>query len=233
MLRLNNVSSGYGGFTVLNGVSMEVGAGEVVALVGANGAGKTTTLRTISGFLRPKSGEITLEDESIAGRGPHEIVRRGLVQVPEGRELFGKLTVLENLRMGGYARGAEETRSTLEDVHELFPILKDRGSQTASTMSGGQQQMLAIGRALMAGPSLLMLDEPSLGLDPKTTSAVFEAVQRVSEKGISILIVEQNAARTLKLSDRAYVLESGEVKLSGTGKELLDDERVRSAYLGL
>ncbi len=233
MLTLNNVSSGYGNFTVLNGVSLDVGAGEVVALVGANGAGKTTTLRTISGLLRPKSGEISLEDESIAGRGPHEIVRRGLVQVPEGRELFGKLTVLENLRMGGYARKNEESRVALEEVHELFPILEDRGGQTASTMSGGQQQMLAIGRALMAGPRLLMLDEPSLGLDPKTTAAVFEAVQRVAEKGISILIVEQNAVKTLKLADRAYVLESGEVKLSGTGEELLDDERVRSAYLGL
>jgi branched-chain amino acid transport system ATP-binding protein len=233
VLKLEGVSSGYGEFTVLNGVSLEVGPGEVVALIGANGAGKTTTLRTISGFLRPKAGDIYLDGEAISGIGPHRIVRRGLVQVPEGRHLFGNLTVLENLRMGGYTRSSGEHREAFEEVYAMFPILKERGGQTASTMSGGQQQMLAIGRALMVRPRLLMLDEPSLGLDPKTTASVFDAVRRISETGIAILIVEQNAVRTLRLADRAYVLESGEVRLEGTGEELLDDPRVRAAYLGL
>jgi branched-chain amino acid transport system ATP-binding protein len=233
VLKLEGISSGYGEFTVLNGVSLEVEPGEVVALIGANGAGKTTMLRTISGFLRPKAGDIYLDGEAISGLGPHRIVRRGLVQVPEGRHLFGNLTVLENLRMGGYTRSSEEHREAFEEVYAMFPILKERGGQIASTMSGGQQQMLAIGRALMVRPRLLMLDEPSLGLDPKTTASVFDAVRRISETGIAILIVEQNAVRTLRLADRAYVLESGEVKLEGTGEELLDDPRVRAAYLGL
>lgn len=233
MLTLEGISAGYGELTVLNDVSLRVEPGEIVALVGANGAGKTTTLRTISGFLHPASGTIEFKGTSLVGRGPHRIVRDGLVQVPEGRNLFGSLTVLENLRMGGYTRNSGELKSAFEEVYELFPLLEERGRQVAATMSGGQQQMLAIGRALMADPQLLMLDEPSLGLDPKTTSTVFSVVQRIRERGISVLMVEQNAVQTLKLADRGYVLESGVVAVEGTGSELLEDARVKNAYLGL
>jgi branched-chain amino acid transport system ATP-binding protein len=233
MLALENVSSGYAGLQIVHGVSLRVEAGEVVALIGANGAGKTTTLRTISGLLRPSAGTISFKGEPLVGKRPHEIVKRGLVQVPEGRSLFGGLTVLENLSMGGYTRGPEERQATLNEVYGLFPILRERRSQVASTMSGGQQQMVAIGRALMAKPRLLMLDEPSLGLDPKTTATVFSVVERIRETGISVLIVEQDAVKTLELADRAYVLESGEVALEGSGSELLENTRVRSAYLGL
>lgn len=233
MLTLERVSSGYGRLEIVHGISLEVGAGEVVAIIGANGAGKTTALRTISGLLRPTAGTIEFEDRTVSGRRPHEIVEFGLVQVPEGRSLFGGLTVFENLSMGAYSRGAAERRESLQRVHGLFPLLEERGTQVAATLSGGQQQMLAIGRALMAKPRLLMLDEPSLGLDPKTTARVFEAIEEIRESGISVLIVEQDAVKTLRLADRAYVLESGEVKLEGSGDELLDNQQVRSAYLGL
>lgn len=233
MLKLENIASGYGNLEVVHDVSLEVAAGELVAIIGANGAGKTTTLRTISGFIRPNSGELTFEGESLVGESPHDTVKKGLVQVPEGRSLFGSLTVLENLSMGGYTRSSEERATALDEVYDLFPVLKERRTQQAATLSGGQQQMVAIGRALMAKPRLLMLDEPSLGLDPKTTARVFSAVQKVREKGVAVLIVEQDAVKTLRLADRAYVLESGEVTLQGTGSELLEDPNVRSAYLGL
>lgn len=233
MLTLDGISSGYGRLEIVHGISLEVGTGEMVAIIGANGAGKTTALRTISGLLRPTAGSIDFEGRKVSGRSPHEIVNLGLVQVPEGRSLFGGLTVYENLSMGGYSRSAAERREALERAHVLFPLLKERGSQVAATLSGGQQQMLAIGRALMAKPRLLMLDEPSLGLDPKTAARVFEAVEEIRESGISVLIVEQDAVKTLRLADRAYVLESGEVKLAGTGDELLENQQVRSAYLGL
>ena len=233
MLTLEDVSAGYGNLRVVHGVTLEVRPGELVAIIGANGAGKTTTLRAISGFIRPDSGNLSFEGESLVGRKPHDIVKKGLVQVPEGRSLFGSLTVLENLSMGGYTRSSGERETALGEVYELFPVLKERKNQLAATLSGGQQQMVAIGRALMARPRLLMLDEPSLGLDPKTTARVFSVVEKVRETGVAVLIVEQDAVKTLRLADRAYVLESGEVSLEGTGSELLEDPNVRSAYLGL
>jgi branched-chain amino acid transport system ATP-binding protein len=233
LLRLNGVSAGYRGLQIIQDLSFEVNDGEVLALIGANGAGKTTTLRTISGFLRPTAGEITFDGEHLQSKSPHTIVRAGIVHVPEERELFGSLTVTENLLMGAYAKRASERESTLSEVLELFPVLGKRSQQVASTMSGGEQQMLAIGRALMARPRLLMLDEPSQGLAPKLVSDVFEAVERIRHAGITVLIVEQNAAHTLRLADRACVIESGRLSLEGTGSELLQDGRVRSAYLGL
>lgn len=233
MLTLEGVDAGYGALRILQGVSMHVDRGEVVALIGANGAGKTTALRAISGLIRPTAGTIAFDGRPLDGVSAHAIVRAGLVQVAEGRELFGELTVRENLDLGGFARTAGERAAGLDEVHELFPILADRSRQLAGTLSGGQQQMLAIGRALMAKPRLLMLDEPSLGLAPKLVVSVFETVERIRRAGITVLVVEQNAVRTLQLADRAYVLESGTVTLAGTGAELLDDPRVRSAYLGL
>lgn len=233
MLTLEDVTAGYGNLEVMHGVTLEVQPGELVAIIGANGAGKTTTLRAISGLIRPGSGSVSFEGESLVGMKPHEIVKRGLVQVPEGRSLFGSLTVLENLSMGGYIRSSGEREAALGEVYDLFPVLEERRNQPAATLSGGQQQMVAIGRALMAKPRLLMLDEPSLGLDPKTTARVFSAVEKVRETGVAVLIVEQDAVKTLRLADRAYVLESGEVSLQGSGRELLEDPKVRSAYLGL
>ncbi len=233
MLKLEGLSAGYGSLQILHDVDLEVGAGEVVALIGANGAGKTTTLRTISGLLRPTAGTITFDGRRIDALGPHDIVRAGLVQVAEERELFGGMTVRENLVMGAYARSNDERDESMAEVHELFPILAERAAQLARTMSGGQQQMLAIGRALMGRPKLLMLDEPSLGLAPKLVQDVFGIVDRIRGRGITVLIVEQNAVQTLHLADRAYVLESGSIALDGVADDLLDDPRVRSAYLGL
>lgn len=233
MLALEDVCAGYGNLQIMHGVTLEVNPGELVAIIGANGAGKTTTLRAISGFIRPSSGRLSFEGELLIGKKPHDIVKKGLVQVPEGRSLFGSLTVLENLSMGGYTRSSSEREAALAEVYELFPVLEERKNQPSATLSGGQQQMVAIGRALMAKPRLLMLDEPSLGLDPKTTARVFSVVEKVREAGVAVLIVEQDAVKTLRLADRAYVLESGEVTLQGTGDELLKDPKVRSAYLGL
>jgi branched-chain amino acid transport system ATP-binding protein len=233
MLKVEGLEAGYGGLTILQGLTLEVREGEVVALIGANGAGKTTALNTISGIVARTAGTIEFQGERIDTLPEHQIVRRGIVQVPEGRELFGSLTVAENLRMGATTLPRGQYAETLAEVHEIFPVLADRSNQYASTMSGGQQQMLAIGRALMARPKLLMMDEPSLGLAPKLVLQVFETVERVRSAGITVLIVEQNAARTLEIADRAYVLESGEVALSGSGRELLADERVQRAYLGM
>ncbi len=233
MLTLARVEASYGHVHVLHGISLEVGEGEIVALIGANGAGKTTTLLTISGLIRPRAGSIRFEGRDVAGRAPHDIARRGLVQVPEGRQLFASMTAIENLRMGGYARSGRDEARRLDEVFALFPMLAERRTQVVGSMSGGQQQMVAIGRALMAEPRLLMLDEPSLGLDPKTTATVFSVVRRVREMGVSVLIVEQNAIQTLRMADRAYVLESGEVRLAGKASELLEDPALRSAYLGL
>jgi branched-chain amino acid transport system ATP-binding protein len=233
MLRIDGLEAGYGGLTILQGFSMEVAEGEVVALIGANGAGKTTALNTISGLVQRTAGTIEFEGERIDGLPEHQIVRRGIIQVPEGRELFGTLTVTENLRMGATTLPKSQFVETLTEVQEIFPVLAERSDQYASTMSGGQQQMLAIGRALMGRPRLLMMDEPSLGLAPKLVMQVFETVDRIRAAGITVLIVEQNASRTLEASDRAYVLESGEMVLSGTGRELLADERVQRAYLGM
>ncbi|MQA94352.1 MAG: ATP-binding cassette domain-containing protein [Streptosporangiales bacterium] len=231
MLRLDGVSAGYRGLTILHDLGLRVAEGEIVALVGANGAGKTTTLRTISGVLRPTSGTVTYAGRSTAGLRTSELVAAGLVHVPEDRALFGPLTVAENLAMGAWRRRA--TAEALEEAYGLFPVLAERRRQTAETLSGGQQQMLAIARALMSGPRVLMLDEPSTGLAPKLTRAVLDAVRAIRDRGVAVLLVEQNAAQALAVADRAYVLESGTAVLEGGGAELAGDERVRRAYLGL
>jgi branched-chain amino acid transport system ATP-binding protein len=234
VLEVTNLHAGYGAVQVLHGVSLEVRAGETVALIGANGAGKTTTLLTISGLLRPRGGSIRFDGHDIGRRPPHLIARAGLVQVPEGRQLFAGMTVLENLTMGAHGSGGGRgLAERLAMVFELFPILDERRRQVVGSLSGGQQQMVAIGRALMARPRLLMLDEPSLGLDPKTTASVFGVLRRIREMNVAVLIVEQDAVRTLQLADRAYVLESGEITLHGTGADLLVSPALRSAYLGL
>lgn len=230
MLTVDGVAAGYGGLEILHDLTLTVAEGEVVAILGANGAGKSTLLRTISGMLAPARGSIVFEGRELSGCPPHEVVRRGVIHVPEGRELFGPLSVRENLEMGGYGRSRNERATTLGEVYELFPVLSERTGQRADTLSGGQQQMLAISRSLMAGPRLLMLDEPSLGLAPKLVATVLEAVARIRSTGITVLLVEQNAPQAIELADRVYVLESGTV---AGGIELLDPERLRRAYLGL
>jgi branched-chain amino acid transport system ATP-binding protein len=232
VLVLEGLVAGYHGLQILHELDLRVDAGEIVALVGANGAGKTTTLRAISGVVRSSSGSITFDGKRADGVRTAELVRRGLVQVPEERALFGPLTVEENLRMGAWTQKGNAS-SSLSEVFELFPILEERRRQAAETMSGGQQQMLAIGRALMARPKLLMLDEPSTGLSPKLTWAVLDAVRTIRDRGVAVLLVEQNAHQALRMADRAYVLESGSCVLSGPGPQLAEDDRVRSAYLGL
>ena len=233
MLRIEGLCAGYSGMQILHGVDMRIEEGEIVALVGANGAGKTTALRAISSVIRPTSGSITFRGEDAHGLRTAELVRQGLVQVPEGRALFGPLTVEDNLRMGGWTQPKEKLPEGLAEVYELFPILADKRRQMAETLSGGQQQMLAIGRALMSRPKLLMLDEPSTGLSPKLTWTVLDAVKTVRDRGVAVLLVEQNAHQALNMADRAYVLESGTCVLSGRGPELAADDRVRAAYLGL
>ncbi|ODU05819.1 MAG: branched-chain amino acid ABC transporter ATP-binding protein [Pseudonocardia sp. SCN 72-86] len=232
MLRLDGVAAGYGGLQVLHDLSMSVDAGEVVALVGANGAGKTTTLRVVSGLLRPSAGLVEFDGASIGGAKAPDLVARGLVHVPENRALFGSLTVRENLVMGAWTRRGTETAG-LREVYDLFPALEEKQAQHADSLSGGQQQMLAIGRALMAKPRLLMLDEPSTGLSPKLTTTVLDAVATIRDAGVAVLLVEQNAAQALAVADRAYVMESGTTVIEGPGRELIADDRVRAAYLGL
>jgi len=233
LLTLDRVCAGYRRLQILHEVSMRVDQGEIVALIGANGAGKTTTLRAISGLLGVSSGTITFDGERIDGARPEHIVRRGLVHVPQERALFGRLTVMENLLMGAYTRDRSTIGASLDDVFALFPILAERRDQRADTLSGGQQQMLAIGRALMSRPRLLTLDEPSIGLAPNLVAQVLDAVTRIRDTGVTVLIVEQNAAHALRICDRAYVLESGAIVVEGRGGELLDDPRVRRAYLGM
>lgn len=233
MLRCEALCAGYHGLQMLHGLDLSVEAGEIVALVGGNGAGKTTTLRTISGVLRPTSGTVTFEGRRIDGASTASLVARGLVHVPEDRALFGPLSVEENLRMGAWTRRDRSLREAMAEVFDLFEVLAERRRQPAETLSGGQQQMLAIGRALMARPRLLLLDEPSTGLSPKLTWAVLDAVRVVRERGVAVLLVEQNAAQALRLADRAYVLEGGSCVLTGPGPQLAEDERVRTAYLGL
>jgi branched-chain amino acid transport system ATP-binding protein len=217
----------------LHGIDLEVNSGEIVAILGANGAGKTTTLRAISGLIGTRKGSMVFNGEDVTGTRSDRMVALGVVQVAEARELFGTLTVEENLSMGAWTTPRNERADTEAFVLDLFPILKERRRQAAETMSGGQQQMLAIGRALMSQPQLLMLDEPSIGLAPKLVSLVLESVQRIRDTGTTILIVEQNAAATLALSDRAYIMENGKIAFEGQGTHLLDDERVRQAYLGM
>jgi branched-chain amino acid transport system ATP-binding protein len=233
VLTLEKVTAGYHGLQILHEVSLQVNEGEIVSIVGANGAGKTTTLNTIAGLVKPTSGSITFAGQDVGGRRPSDLVREGLILVPEGRALFGSLSVEENLQMGGWTRDKGSVGPALKEVFELFPVLYDRRAQIAETFSGGQQQMLAIGRALMAKPKLLMLDEPSTGLSPKLTWTVLDAVKTIRAAGVSVLLVEQNASQALALADRAYVIESGSVVLEGSGAELARDDRVRSAYLGL
>jgi len=234
VLELDAVTAGYRKLQILHNLSMTVGDGELVAVVGANGAGKTTALRTISGLLRPTAGTVCYDGDRIDGQRPHEVVRRGLVQVSEARDLFGPLTVEDNLRLGAWtARKRDDTGAELNRIYELFPALAERRRQQAQTMSGGQQQMLAIGRALMARPRFLMLDEPSTGLSPKLTWEVLATVSTIRDSGVAVLLVEQNASQALAIADRAYVLESGSVVLEGKGSELAGDERVKKAYLGL
>lgn len=233
MLRIEGLRAGYGELEILHGIDLEVHEGEVVALIGANGAGKTTTLKAISGVVRASTGSITFDGQSIHNRQPRQIVSEGLIQVPEGRKLFPELSVRDNLFLGSYRRGRSEASDTVDEVFELFPLLRERTDQTAGTLSGGEQQMLAIGRALMGKPRLLMLDEPSLGLAPMLVADIFEVVRDLRRRGLTVMLVEQNAVHALQLSDRGYVLENGSVVLEGTGEELLGDDRVRSAYLGL
>jgi branched-chain amino acid transport system ATP-binding protein len=233
VLRIEGLSAGYGDVRVLHDLSLEVQEGEVVALVGANGAGKTTTMRTISGLLRPAAGRIDFLDRRIDRLSPARIVELGVVQVPEGRKVFPSMTVRENLELGSYRRARSSRAESLERVFGMFPILHERQAQAAGTLSGGEQQMLAIGRALMARPRLIMLDEPSLGLAPRIVFEIFETIRAIRAEGLTVLLVEQNVQQSLRLADRGYVLENGRVALSGTGPELLASEHTRRAYLGI
>ncbi len=234
MLRVENLEVAYGKIQALWGVSFEVSEGEIVALVGANGAGKTTTLKTLSALLHPKGGTITLGGRRLDRCTSADLVELGVIQVPEGRKLFPLMSVRENLLLGGYAQSARAERDRrLEEVFEIFPKLRERQSQIAGTLSGGEQQMVAIGRGLMAGPKILMLDEPSLGLAPIMVEEMFRVIEEINRRGVTVLLVEQNTEHALELAHRGYVLESGRVVLTGTGKELLANERVREAYLGM
>jgi branched-chain amino acid transport system ATP-binding protein len=233
LLSVEDLRSGYGPIEALRGVSLEVRPGEIVTLVGANGAGKTTLLMTISGLIRARGGRIRFDGAEITGRPSHEITRRGIGQSPEGRKIFPRLSVLENLEMGAFTRPDRgEVRQTLEHCFELFPILKERRSQAGGTLSGGEQQMLAIARALMAKPRLLLLDEPSLGLAPMLVIRIFEAIRDLNRQGMAILLVEQNAKLALTLAHRGYVMETGRIILADEAAKLLADPRVKEAYLG-
>jgi len=234
MLAVEKLNSGYGRIQILWDVALNVKKGEIVALVGANGAGKSTTLKTIAGILRRMSGSVTFEEKHIEGLPAHVVVSQGLALVPEGRRVFPYMTVKENLEMGAYTvKSAKEVQQNLEWVYSLFPKLKDRQSQLAGTFSGGEQQMLVIGRALMSRPRFLMLDEPSLGLQPNIVNNVFESLKQLHAEGVTILLVEQNVRKSLELAQRGYVLEHGRVVLEGEGKTLLANEEVRKAYLGI
>ncbi len=233
MLQVTDLRAAYGKIEALKGISLEVKEGEIVTLIGANGAGKSTTLKTISGQLSPKTGSITFKGESIGGVRPHLLTGKGIIQVPEGRRIFSRMTVMENLDMGAFLRKDKDgIKADLDHVFELFPRLKERVAQKGGTLSGGEQQMLAMGRALMSSPRLLMLDEPSMGLAPVVVETIFEIIQKLNKDGITILLVEQNANMALAIADRGYVMETGEIALSGPGRELLQNEAVRKAYLG-
>nr|WP_198412414.1 ABC transporter ATP-binding protein [Nocardioides mangrovicus] len=231
LLEVDDIEVRYGAIRALKGVSFDVEEGEVVALLGANGAGKTTTQKTVSGMMRPALGEIRFDGERIDGVPAHTLIHRGICHVPEGRRVFPRMSVKENLEMGAF-RFKRPDKQVLDHVMELFPRLQERITQFAGTLSGGEQQMLAIGRALMGKPRLLLLDEPSMGLAPLIVQQIFEIVREINGEGVTVLIVEQNAAQALALANRGYVLETGEVVLSGSGKDLLADDRVRAAYLG-
>lgn len=232
MLRIDNVNTHYGPIQALHDVSVEVKQGEIVTLIGANGAGKTTLMMTICGDPQATSGTITFDGEQISGVPTNKIMQKGLAIVPEGRRVFGGMTVEENLSMGGYFRDKAEAAKTMEHVLELFPRLRERFSQRAGTMSGGEQQMLAIGRAMMSKPRMILLDEPSLGLAPIIIQQIFDIIQRLRDEGVTIFLVEQNANQALRIADRGYVLEHGHVVLEGSGADLLVNEDVQKAYLG-
>lgn len=233
MLSIQNLSTSYGQIKAIRGISLEVPEGKIVSLIGANGAGKTTTMRTIAGQLSPDNGSISLQEKRIDGLKPHKIVKAGLALVPEGRAILGKMTVLENLEMGAFQRTDNQgIKEDLEKMMAWFPILKERLDQLGGTMSGGQQQMLAIARALMSRPKLLLLDEPSMGLAPIVVSDIFKVIAQINREGTTVLIVEQNVKQALKIADYGYVLEAGQIVLEGTGDSLLNDERVKEAYLG-
>jgi branched-chain amino acid transport system ATP-binding protein len=233
LLKLDNVKTYYGNIRALKGISLEVSEGEIVCLIGGNGAGKSTTLMTISGVLTPEEGEVLYQDRAIAGVRPDHIVQMGICQVPEGRMIFPLLTVTENLDLGAYLRKDRDgIKEDFERVFELFPVLRERAKQAGGTLSGGEQQMLAIGRALMARPKLLLLDEPSLGLAPILVDTIFDIIRQINEQGTTILLVEQNAQLALQFSHRGYVIETGEIALADTSAELLKNEQVKKAYLG-
>ena len=233
LLKLDNVKTYYGNIRALKGISLEVNEGEIVCLIGGNGAGKSTTLMTISGVLTPEEGEVFYQDRSIAGVRPDHIVQMGICQVPEGRMIFPLLSVMENLDLGAYLRKDKDgINEDIERVFELFPVLRERGKQAGGTLSGGEQQMLAIGRALMARPKLLLLDEPSLGLAPILVDTIFDIIRQINEQGTTILLVEQNAQLALQFSHRGYVIETGRIALADTSAALLNNEQVKKAYLG-
>lgn len=232
MLKVNDINVYYGSIHAIKGVSFEVHQGEVVTLIGANGAGKSTILQTVSGLLRSKTGSIEFLGENLGGVAPHKVVAKGLAHVPEGRRVFLQMTVEENLEMGAFTRPNSEIDSGIADVYKRFPRLEERRKQIAGTLSGGEQQMLAMGRALMSKPQLLMLDEPSMGLAPLLVEQIFDIIKELHKAGTTILLVEQNAQMALSVADRGYVLETGKIVTTGTGAELLNDDAVKKAYLG-
>lgn len=233
MLKVQDINVFYGNIQALKGISMEINQGEIVTLIGANGAGKSTLLKTISGLLKPKQGEIIYESQSIAGKAVQSIVKRGISHVPEGRRVFANMSVEENLQLGAYLRKDKEgIKKDMKLVYELFPRLLERQKQLSGTLSGGEQQMLAMGRALMAKPKLLLLDEPSMGLAPLLVKQIFNIIEEINKTGTTILLVEQNANVALSIADRAYVVETGRIVLSGNAKELTESEEVKKAYLG-
>ena len=233
LLKVNKLHVAYGGIQAVKGISLEVREGELVSLIGSNGAGKTTTMKTITGTLAVSTGSIDYLGKDIQGQGAWDLVKQGLVMVPEGRGVFTRMSILENLQMGAYLRDDKEGIATdIERVFALFPRLKERSAQLAGTLSGGEQQMLAMGRALLSRPKLLLLDEPSMGLSPIMADKIFEVIQEVAAMGVTVLLVEQNASRALKIAQRAYVMESGQISMQGEAKTLLHDPKVRAAYLG-
>lgn len=231
VLKIEDLQVSYGGIEAVRGISFDVKQGEIVTLIGANGAGKSSTLRTISGLVKPAAGTVTFEGDDITGKDPTVIVSKGLMMVPEGRRIFPNLTVLENLKIGAYLR-KDDLEEDIERVYGYFPRLRERSWQEGGTLSGGEQQMLAVGRALMSRPKLLMMDEPSLGLAPIVVQDIFEIIRQINDAGTTVLLIEQNANMALHVADRAYVIENGKIAMEGTGEELLSDEKVRSAYLG-
>ncbi len=231
MLKIDNLKVNYGGIEAVKGISFEVEEGSIVTLIGANGAGKSTTLRTIAGLVSPKSGNVSFLGDNITGMQAHQIVSKGITLVPEGRRVFSDLTVLENLKVGAYLR-KDNLDEDIRWVYDLFPRLQERSWQAAGTLSGGEQQMLAVGRALMSRPKLMMMDEPSLGLAPLVVKGIFDIIKEINKQGVTILLIEQNANMALQTADVGHVLETGRITLSGSGKELLKDEAVKRAYLG-